>query len=136
MQRAVASGTIVASLFPERVRDQMYAENEAKTNNTKNNKQGGGGTGTDPGSVFSSQNHQDENKITTAPRAIADVYENTTIFFADLAGFTKWSSTRQPSHVFELLEEVRLQVVCDLFIRNTGHFICKRSYKTQNVIRF
>lgn len=33
----------------------------------------------------------------------------TTIFFMDLAGFTQWSSTRQPVEVFELLEAIYTQ---------------------------
>ncbi|CAB9521492.1 Receptor-type guanylate cyclase gcy [Seminavis robusta] len=35
---------------------------------------------------------------------IADLYENCTVFFADIAGFTAWSSKRQPGEVFKLLE--------------------------------
>jgi class 3 adenylate cyclase len=34
---------------------------------------------------------------------IASLYPETTIFFADIAGFTKWSSTRSPTKVFQLL---------------------------------
>lgn len=35
---------------------------------------------------------------------IADEYQNTTVLFADLAGFTSWSSNREPQTVFKLLE--------------------------------
>jgi class 3 adenylate cyclase len=35
---------------------------------------------------------------------IAELYPETTVLFADLAGFTSWSSTRQPTQVFTLLE--------------------------------
>jgi hypothetical protein len=38
---------------------------------------------------------------------IAELYENTTVMFADIAGFTSWSSEREPSQVFRLLEKVR-----------------------------
>jgi class 3 adenylate cyclase len=34
------------------------------------------------------------------------LYEETTIFFADLAGLTSWSSKRTPIEVFELLETI------------------------------
>lgn len=37
---------------------------------------------------------------------IADLFPETTIMFCDLAGFTHWSSTRQPSEVFTLLETI------------------------------
>lgn len=41
-----------------------------------------------------------------ASKPIADLFPETTIIFADIAGFTAWSSTREPSQVFRLLETV------------------------------
>lgn len=38
------------------------------------------------------------------PDPIADLYENATVLFADLVGFTSWSSNRSPTDVFKLLE--------------------------------
>lgn len=51
---------------------------------------------------------KDDNKDFEAARAkpIADLFPETTIMFADIAGFTAWSSTREPSQVFTLLEGV------------------------------
>lgn len=37
-------------------------------------------------------------------RPIADIYSSVSIIFADLVGFTAWSSIRDPSQVFRLLE--------------------------------
>ena len=37
---------------------------------------------------------------------IAELYANTTIMFADIAGFTAWSSEREPAQVFQLLESI------------------------------
>ncbi len=37
---------------------------------------------------------------------IADFFPNCTVFFADIAGFTAWSSTREPAQVFILLQTV------------------------------
>lgn len=37
---------------------------------------------------------------------IADLFPNTTVMFADIAGFTAWSSIREPCQVFTLLETV------------------------------
>ncbi len=37
---------------------------------------------------------------------IADLLPEATVFFADLAGFTKWSSERKPTEVFGLLETI------------------------------
>jgi hypothetical protein len=38
--------------------------------------------------------------------AIADLYPAATVMYADIAGFTAWSSVRDPSQVFALLEVV------------------------------
>lgn len=37
-------------------------------------------------------------------KPIADLFPATTLVFMDLAGFTSWSSSREPSDVFLLLE--------------------------------
>jgi class 3 adenylate cyclase len=47
----------------------------------------------------------DSNGVYTT-RPIADFFSNTTIMFADIAGFTAWSSTREPHQVFQLLETI------------------------------
>merc|ERR1712241_516376 len=39
-------------------------------------------------------------------RPIADLFTDTTVLFADIAGFTAWSSVREPTQVFTLLETV------------------------------
>ena len=87
MNRALASGAIVNSLFPKAVRQQMYEEN-----------------------VRQQEQQAAVSKFRSEPadvpqvKANAQLYEETTIFFADLAGFTKWSSQRTPLEVFDLLE--------------------------------
>lgn len=37
---------------------------------------------------------------------IAEMFSSTTVIFADIAGFTAWSSEREPSQVFKLLETI------------------------------
>jgi Adenylate and Guanylate cyclase catalytic domain len=39
-------------------------------------------------------------------KPIAELFPATTVMFADIAGFTAWSSVREPSQVFTLLETV------------------------------
>lgn len=39
-------------------------------------------------------------------KPIADLFPATTVLFADIAGFTAWSSARDPSQVFTLLETI------------------------------
>lgn len=86
LNRAVASGAIVSSLFPSQVRDELYKEKEPIDTEEKGD--------------------LETNRVVPKLKKIAQVYEHTTIMFADLAGFTKWSSTRDPEQVFELLETI------------------------------
>lgn len=39
-------------------------------------------------------------------KPIADLFPEVTVLFADIAGFTAWSSVREPSQVFTLLESI------------------------------
>lgn len=92
-QRALASGAIVSSLFPQQVRDQLYKENETKET-------------PDQFQADAVQNSLMRGSTSSTGRPNAQLYENTTIFFADLVGFTAWSSSRTPEQVFELLEAI------------------------------
>jgi class 3 adenylate cyclase len=99
MNRAVASSAIVSSLFPSEVRENIYKENER----AQNKKSAGFGSNILLGG---SNGDLDENiDLTTSPPN-AVLYEETTILFADMVGFTAWSSTRGPVDVFGLLESV------------------------------
>jgi hypothetical protein len=107
MDRAVKSSAVVSSLFPENVRDRLYEEH-GKGKNEKNNKKdwnashnletilAGGDIPKDPND---DSERRDDN-------VIADEFLETTVMFADLAGFTKWSKDRKPKDVFHLLESV------------------------------
>jgi hypothetical protein len=110
MDRAMASSAIVSSLFPSQVRQQLYQESKDQYQAAKEQEQarnqkfnldvwkvdnGSGeldGAGNKAGSTYS--------------KPIANLFHNTTIMFADMAGFTAWSSSRTPEQVFELLETV------------------------------
>ena len=49
---------------------------------------------------------EDSSPSALSPKSppIASLYPDTTVMFADIAGFTQWSSMRQPTDVFTLLE--------------------------------
>eukprot|EP00523_Entomoneis_sp_CCMP467_P017696 CAMPEP_0168809860 /NCGR_PEP_ID=MMETSP0726-20121227/3304_1 /TAXON_ID=265536 /ORGANISM="Amphiprora sp., Strain CCMP467" /LENGTH=1173 /DNA_ID=CAMNT_0008861859 /DNA_START=128 /DNA_END=3649 /DNA_ORIENTATION=- len=47
-----------------------------------------------------------EHKTVEAARPIAELFPEATVMFADIAGFTAWSSIREPQHVFMLLESI------------------------------
>jgi class 3 adenylate cyclase len=68
---------VVASLFPATVHDQVLKGVNDGIHGTSN--QGG---------------------------VIATFFPYTTVLFADIAGFTAWSSSREPEQVFQLLETV------------------------------
>jgi hypothetical protein len=87
------SSAIVTALFPKIVRDRLFE------GNTKSPK----GWGM---REFVTESNEDldihHNLGKSAP--IADLFTNTTVMFGDIAGFTAWSSSRQPAEVFILLE--------------------------------
>jgi Adenylate and Guanylate cyclase catalytic domain len=130
MNEAARSNAIVSSLFPAEIADRLFNNIEQNNNKkTKNpNKLSNMGTSikdieknTDGmGQKFRLKSYLDEegeeaekNKAAAAKggvilesKPIADLFPNTTVLFADIAGFTAWSSVREPSQVFTLLETV------------------------------
>lgn len=84
------------SLFPKEVKDRLLQEKKQRDSAAKpldNLKQF---LNDDDGSMKA------EDVYRSKP--IADLFPETTVFFADLVGFTAWSSTREPTSVFVLLE--------------------------------
>lgn len=113
------SNTVVNSLFPEQVRDRLYKMNSNDTDKQKKSKNIKSSllneskltrnnlTNFIVGSPFAGANSSEKGdkqpmKIDSEP--IADEFPATTIMFADIAGFTSWSSAHTPQHVFRLLE--------------------------------
>lgn len=104
---AAAEAAIVSNLFPVNVRERMikdHLEEKKRTGASKkqdvfsNNKSGRNDLCEDKLNDFLTS----EGIFGSKP--IADLHPYTTIMFADLVGFTAWSSVRQPSEVFTLLE--------------------------------
>ena len=86
---AARSNAIVSSLFPSNVRDRLLAENQ-ETDGKKSNTRTG---------------KSDRNDVYKS-KPIADLFPETTVLFGDIVGFTAWSSVRDPTQVFTLLETV------------------------------
>jgi class 3 adenylate cyclase len=126
MTSAARSNAIVSSLFPPEIRDRLFGNDDEKKDkkdelpimpesskfrlksylndeekaaaaNNQNGKK-------DPQQLISPEIAKALNMYDTKP--IADLFPNTTVMFADIAGFTAWSSVREPSQVFTLLETV------------------------------
>jgi class 3 adenylate cyclase len=84
-------------LFPSNVRDRLLADEEVGKKGFKPTKA--------KLKNFLNDGDMDNNgQQGSAP--IADLFLECTVMFADIAGFTAWSSTREPSQVFTLLEAV------------------------------
>jgi Adenylate and Guanylate cyclase catalytic domain len=103
MSSAKRTTMIVSSLFPSTVRDKLYPlpERPVRRNSLDAFK---------PGKLQQSPREatasMDFSNSSIACSPIADLYPDTTVLFADIAGFTAWSSARQPTQVFHLLETV------------------------------
>ncbi|KAG7360245.1 adenylate/guanylate cyclase [Nitzschia inconspicua] len=99
-ERANQTSAIVSSLFPTNIRDRLY--NEAG----KSKKKGDMTMRVSKLRMqsFLSEDNNDASEIASEP--IADLFPMATVMFLDIAGFTAWSSEREPSQVFKLLEGV------------------------------
>jgi class 3 adenylate cyclase len=106
MATAVKSDNIVSALFPKAFRDALY--NVA----SKENREDDTGRGSLSRRKFMSEATQKFAQDDVSERKdqplvgepLAKLYPECTVFFADMVGFTKWSSTRSPTQVFTLLE--------------------------------
>jgi len=110
------SEAIVHSMFPAEVRDRLLeAENTSAAKNLAEEeaREHLGGVKNEGQKVrlktfLDEEGHvvDSEAQIVNDLKPIADLFPNTTVMFADIAGFTAWSSVREPSQVFTLLETV------------------------------
>jgi Adenylate and Guanylate cyclase catalytic domain len=109
---AARSDAIVSSLFPSSIRDRLYEEGENDTtrtflgNTNSKSKLRRFMTEESRSPIKETEYWSEEvdglNIYNSKP--IADLFVDTSVLFADIAGFTAWSSTREPSQVFLLLE--------------------------------
>lgn len=109
LRTAQRTDAIVASLFPKEVQERMLADAEEKAKEAKaSNKLFGLAPKSQLQDFLKDGEAQRgaENSHSFTSKPIADLFPTTTVMFADLVGFTAWSSTREPSHVFMLLETI------------------------------
>jgi class 3 adenylate cyclase len=85
----------VSSLFPSTVHHQLYNTQALNEKNTKKER----GWRSEP--FTPAVEHLNEGTVASP---IAQLYKDTMVIFMDIVGFTHWSSSRQPSEVFQLLE--------------------------------
>lgn len=106
MIKAQQTNAIVASLFPENVRDRLMeqAAQQAEKKAQMASANGKSGFAAPNQRLQGYLDGQEEDEIDHNP--IADLFPHCTVLFADIAGFTAWSSTRDPAQVFILLQTV------------------------------
>lgn len=98
MKTARKQNAIVSSLFPKSIQKQLMQESKGCE---VDNRKKGGKAGL---RVF--LNDKEDEKEARTEQPIADLFPETTIMFGDIVNFTAWSSAREPSQVFTLLEAV------------------------------
>ena len=112
LKTATRTQAIVSSLFPKNVQERIFkdVEEEVKQEEKATGRFRGNRTKdqlrnflTD-GSDDKQEKFEKHSSLKSKP--IADLFPEATIIFADLVGFTAWSSTREPTQVFTLLENI------------------------------
>lgn len=119
---AAKSNALVSSLFPEQVKEKLLVNQQQPTSIYQAGREyfqgggaGGGGGGGGLGDNHTNHNPNDPNApyydTSIRPKfldskPIAELFPETTIMFADIVGFTAWSSVREPAQVFTLLETI------------------------------
>jgi Adenylate and Guanylate cyclase catalytic domain len=114
---AIRANAIVFSLFPAKVAEQLQrdAVEEEKLNDARREAAANGrGIRGRRGRLTADRMMQDDTQdgddddteVLLDSKPIADLFPSATVLFADIAGFTAWSSIREPSQVFLLLESI------------------------------
>ena len=104
LSSAARAKKIVTSLFPEKVGERLIEQAKLEEENEGKEKK--------RSTQFLAKTHLKDyldGHSSNSPYyedPIADFFSDTTILFADICGFTAWSSTREPKQVFALLESV------------------------------
>lgn len=110
MTTAKQTQAIVSHLFPKQIQDRILAdaerEAEAQNERDKNKRR----------NMYRKSNAdqlhtflrggKDDFMTPGKSRPLADLFPEATVIFADIVGFTAWSSTREPAQVFMLLETI------------------------------
>lgn len=103
MKKAREQTAVVSSLFPQAVREALPSI-LAKKDDKKDDKK-----------TFRASEHPADTTYTMDDSVpVADLYPNCTVLFCDIAGFTSWSSQREPTAVFKLLETMVSEILCVL----------------------
>lgn len=111
LNAATRTQAIVSSLFPKNVQERIFkdVEDEVKQDEktkTTISRLRGNRTKDQLRNFLDDGNADTEKHSSLKSKPIADLFPEATVIFADLVGFTAWSSTREPTQVFTLLENI------------------------------
>lgn len=124
---AAQSNAIVSSMFPSQIRDRLIGVNA-----------GSSGTKSLKSYMKAPNSSKIESSSVDDSKPLADLFLATTVLFADIVGFTAWSSTREPPQVFKLLETIyssfdkvaeqrrvfKVETVGDCYVAATVSLLC------------
>ena len=107
LRKAKKSTAIVASMFPKDVQKRILEEVDAMEEANVTKKWRSRGAAKQQLKTFLLENDTAESQPSVpVTKPIADLFTETTVAFMDIVGFTAWSSVRDASQVFLLLESV------------------------------
>lgn len=172
VESAEKTHAIVRALFPQNVRDRLLRFNEQKSQvgSSHHNSIAKDNWTTASGSsrvhqspkfrlknmlnqptpsMAGSQDGDDDSNGLLQDEPLADLYPEATILFSDIAGFTAWSSEREPAQVFTLLETLygamdkiakrlgvfKVETIGDCYVAATGLPNAKKDH-AEVMVRF
>ena len=106
MAAAAKTSKIVRSLFPSTVRAQLLGKPEEGVPESRPNSERKERVKSILHEAFVINKSTDESDESLKSKPIAELFPDCTVMFGDIAGFTAWSSVREPVQVFILLENL------------------------------
>jgi hypothetical protein len=105
MRQAKQADNMVASIFPAAVRQRLFeGATEGPLPALLNSQKQRIKTFLEPGEDGTAMGTNGEPRDVINDKPMADLFPDVTIMFADISGFAAWSSQREPSDVFTLLQ--------------------------------
>eukprot|EP00980_Cylindrotheca_fusiformis_P018545 scaffold6142_cov116-Cylindrotheca_fusiformis.AAC.2 len=99
MERITRQDKIMANVFPAAIRHRLYQSQEKQQNDRSV-------WHSEHGDFNDDSENPDFEGDSYLPAPMADLFPSVSVVFADIAGFTAWSSAREPQQVFVLLENI------------------------------
>jgi class 3 adenylate cyclase len=167
---AAQSHKILSILYPKTIRDRLFgAEPQGEETNNGKSKKGKIRRKLNEDILKKATKYQLKHFMKDSPitesnameyfdsKPIADLFLHATVLFADISGFTAWSSVREPTQVFILLETVyrafdviakrrkvfKVETIGDCYVAVTGlpeprkdHAAVMAGFARECVVRF